>query len=214
MAAAYGLARIDFHELWIDVLNRVEALGDSAVWVFAGIYVAATVLLLPSTLLDLGAGAIFGVVKGALLVSTAALAGASASFLIARYLLRGWLLERLGHDKRFHRIDHATEVHGWKIVGLSRLSPLFPFWLLNYVFGLTRVPFAHFLLATWLGMLPLAVAYAYVGSFAVNLATLGSGERSPVEWAIYGVGFVTTAALTIVIARWARAAFEADLEET
>lgn len=112
LAAAGAISRVDFGEAWIDVLNWVESLGGSAVWVFAAIYMVASVLLVPSTLLDIGVGALFGVVRGTLVLSASSLVGASMSFFVARYLLRGRLLERFRRDTRFVRVDHATERHG------------------------------------------------------------------------------------------------------
>jgi uncharacterized membrane protein YdjX (TVP38/TMEM64 family) len=85
--------------------------------------------------------------------------------------------------------DDAVAAQGWKIVGLTRLSPVFPFNLLNYAFGLTQVKLKHYVIASWLGMLPGTIMYVYIGSLAGDLATLGSGERirTPGEWVLYGV---------------------------
>ena len=199
--AALPLA-FDVGALWNGIVSWLRALGPAAAAVFVGIYVTTAVLLIPSTMLDFGAGAIFGVVWGSVLVSLAALAAATASFVTARLVGREWLLRRLAADPRFARLDEAVRREGWKIVILARLSPIFPFWLLNYGFGLTRLPLGHFVLATWLGMLPLVVLYVWTGSVVTRLA--GTGQAQTLEWVLYGTGLAATAALTVVVTRMAR----------
>ena len=100
-----------------------------------------------------------------------------------------------------------------KPVVLTRLSPLFPFNLLNYAFGITAVPFSHYLLASWIGMLPGTLMYVYIGSAAGSLAQLGAGNRSasPAQWAFYGVGLAATIAVTFFITAMARRALNAKV---
>ena len=107
---------------------------------FVLLYVVVTVLLLPAVVLTLGAGALFGVAWAFVTVSIAATLGATAAFLVGRYLARGWVARRVAASARLGAIDAAVAREGWKIVLLTRLSPAFPFVLLNYAFGLTRVP--------------------------------------------------------------------------
>jgi uncharacterized membrane protein YdjX (TVP38/TMEM64 family) len=97
---------------------------------------------------------------------------------------------------------------GWKIVLLTRLSPIFPFNLLNYAYGLTRVNLKHYFWASWIGMMPGTVMYVYIGSLAGDLASLGAGThtRTPAEWVLYGVGLLATVTVTIFVARLARRA--------
>lgn len=198
-------------------LEWIARLGPWAPMAFAALYVVVTVALLPAWLLTLGGGVVFGVVKGVAIVSVSATSGAAAAFLIGRHLARGWISRKLEGNARFRAIDDAVAREGWKIVLLVRLSPVFPFTLLNYAFGLTRVPFAHYLLASWIGMLPGTAMYVYIGSLAGSLAALGQGGRSrtPAEWALYGVGLVATAAVTAVVTRLARRALakQAHLED-
>ena len=189
-------------------LDRIRDLGPWGPAIFVLLYIAATVLLLPGSVLTLGAGAVFGLAKGAVLVSIAATLGATAAFLVGRYLARGWVAVKIQRYPRFAAIDRAVAREGWKIVGLTRLSPVFPFNLLNYAFGLTRVSLRDYVLASWIGMMPGTVMYVYVGSLAGDLATLGGGSRArtPAEWALYVVGLLATVAVTVSVTRMAREA--------
>ncbi|MBI4422878.1 MAG: TVP38/TMEM64 family protein [Elusimicrobia bacterium] len=203
VAAIRSLALQD----WLTLL--AERAGDSGPLGAAGFvlaYVAACVLLVPASLLTLAAGAAFGLLPGVALVSVGATAGATAAFLIGRHLARAWVRGRVERDPRFARIDRAVGREGWKIVLLTRLSPAFPFTLLNYAFGITAVGLREYVLASWLGMLPGTFLYVYLGSLARDLASAGAGQssRSPAEWALLLVGLAATAAVTIFIARLAR----------
>ena len=194
-------------------LAWIEGSGPLAPMLFVALYVAACVFLLPGAILTLGAGALFGVVKGALVAWTGATLGCAAAFLVGRYFARDWVARRIGGDKRFRAVDEAVGREGWKIVGLLRLSPVFPFSLLNYAFGLTRVSFRDYLLASAVGMIPGALMYVYLGSLAGDLATLGTGgrTRTTAEWVLYGVGLVATVAVTIAVTRIARRALDARI---
>ncbi len=195
------------------VLDGIEQLGIWGPVLFIGIYIAATVFMVPGSVLTLGAGAVFGVAWGSIYVSVGATLGATTAFLVGRYLARDWVKRKVEGSERFAAIDKAVEREGWKIVGLTRLSPVFPFNLLNYAFGLTKVRFWHYVGASWIGMMPGTVLYVYLGSIA-KAATV-SGERSPGEWALYGVGLVATIAVTVYVTRIAKKALanKADLPE-
>lgn len=171
--------------------------------VFIGVYVVATILLIPGSVLTLGAGAAFGLAWGSACVSIAATVGASCAFLIGRHLTRDFIGKKIQGDARFAAIDRAVAQEGWKIVALARLSPLFPFTLLNYAFGLTHVNFWHYVAASWAGMLPGTVMYVYLGSVA-NAATVRS--LSTAEWVFYGLGLAATILVTIQVTRLAREA--------
>jgi uncharacterized membrane protein YdjX (TVP38/TMEM64 family) len=189
-------------------LDWIRDLGPWGPVIFVLLYIAATVLLLPGSVLTLGAGAVFGLVKGAALVSVAATLGATAAFVVGRYLAREWVAGKIERYPRFAAIDRAVAREGWKIVGLTRLSPVFPFNLLNYAFGLTRVSLRDYFFASWIGMMPGTVMYVYVGSLAGDLAALGAGSRArtPAEWTLYLVGLLATVAVTVYVTRLARAA--------
>jgi len=185
----------------------VESLGTAGALVFALGYALAVVSFIPGSVLTLAAGAIFGLAKGTALVMFGATLGAAAAFLIARHLARDAVARRLEGDPRFAAIDRAIEAQGRRIVFLLRLSPAFPFSLLNYALGLTRVRLADYLIAS-LGMLPGTLLYVYSGKVAGELAAVaGAGSaRSPAEYALLGVGFLATLLVTLQITRIARRA--------
>jgi uncharacterized membrane protein YdjX (TVP38/TMEM64 family) len=189
-------------------LDGIAALGPWGAALFVVLYVAATVLFLPGWILTLGAGAVFGLGRGVVIVSLSATLGATAAFLVGRYLAREWVAKRIEGNPRFRAIDHAVAREGWKIVGLTRLSPVFPFNLLNYAFGLTRVSLRDYVVASWIGMLPGTVMYVYLGSLAGSLAAVGQGRgaRSSAEWGLYAVGFLATIGVTVYVTRLARRA--------
>ncbi|HEY6000924.1 MAG TPA: TVP38/TMEM64 family protein [bacterium] len=191
-------------------LAWVAGLGPAGAVAFVAIYVAACVLMLPGSVLGLGAGAIYGVARGTAIVSVASTLGATAAFLVGRHLARGWVARRIAGNPRFAAIDAAVGREGWKIVGLTRLSPVFPFNLLNYAYGLTSVRLRDYVLASWAGMLPGTLLFVYLGSLAGSLATLGAAEarRSPAQWALFGVGLAATVAVTVLVTRIARRALD------
>lgn len=209
VAVALVAARyLPVQDLLRDALAWIEGQGPAGAVVFALLYILACVLFLPGSLLTLGAGVIYGVVKGTILISVASTLGATAAFLVGRYLARGWVARRVAANPKFQAIDDAVGREGWKIVGLTRLSPVFPFNLLNYAYGVTKVSLRDYFFASWIGMFPGTVMYVYLGSLAGNLATLGTpgGQRTPAQWALYGVGLLATAAVTVYVTRLAKAA--------
>ena len=115
--------------------------------------------------------------------------------------------QKIAGNRTFRAIDDAVAKEGWKIVGLTRLSPVFPFTLLNYAFGLTRVSFRDYLLASWIGMIPGTILYVYVGS--VGRAVTEAGERSTAQWVLFAVGLLATLLVTVVITRSAKRALAA-----
>jgi uncharacterized membrane protein YdjX (TVP38/TMEM64 family) len=201
-----------FHiqDLLIKTLTWIAGLGTAAPILFIIIYILACVLFIPGSILTLSAGIIFGVVKGSIIVSISATLGATCAFLAGRYLARDWIAKRIEGNPKFKAIDEAVAKEGWKIVGLVRLSPIFPFNLLNYAFGLTSVSLRHYFFASWIGMLPGTVMYVYIGSLAGDLAKIGAGGRirTPAEWALYVVGLIATIIVTILVTRLARRALE------
>jgi len=199
---------LDIQELFQVALAWISDLGSWGPVFFIVLYILATILFLPGLIPTMAAGLLFGVLQGTLLVSISSISGATIAFLIGRYLAREWVAGKIQGNQKFEAIDVAVAQEGWKIVGLTRLSPVFPFNLLNYAFGLTQVSLKDYFLASWIGMLPGTVMYVYIGSLAGDLATLGSGERSrtPAEWALYGVGMMATVVLTLYITRIAQRA--------
>ena len=178
-------------------------------------YVLATVAFVPGSVLTLGAGAIFGLGQGVVLVFIGATLGASAAFLVSRYVARTAIERRLARNPRFTAIDRAVEAEGRRIVFLLRLSPVFPFNLLNYALGLTRIRFRDFLVAS-LGMLPGTELYVYYGKVLGDVAHLAGGprmEKGSGYYVILVLGLLATVAVTTIIARIARRALTAHEPE-
>ena len=151
-------------ELFRSILVGIERLGAWGPIAFVFLYILATVLFLPGSIVTLGAGVLFGVVAGSVYVSIASTVGATAAFLIGRYLARDWVVRKIKGNQTFQAIDDAVAEGGWRIVGLTRLSPIFPFNMLNYAFGLTQVSLRDYFFASWIGMMPGTVMYVYLGS--------------------------------------------------
>jgi uncharacterized membrane protein YdjX (TVP38/TMEM64 family) len=176
--------------------------------VFVVGYALATVAFVPGSVLTLAAGAIFGLVKGTLLVFTAATLGAIAAFLVARHVARDAVARRIEGDARFAAIDRAVELQGRRIVFLLRLSPVFPFNLLNYALGLTRVRLRDYAVAS-LGMLPGTLLYVYSGKVVGEVAALAGGgemQRGTGYYLSWGIGLAATALVTVLVTRIARRA--------
>ncbi len=186
----------------------VGSLGPLGPVVFVVGYALAVVAFVPASILTLGAGAIFGLWKGVALVLLAATLGAGLAFLVARYLARGAVERRIAGNPRFAAIDRAVEEQGRRIVFLLRLSPAFPFTLLNYALGLTRVRFGDYLVAS-AGMLPGTFLYVYYGQVLGLAAAVAGGagrEKGVADWALLGLGLVATIVVTTLVTRLARRA--------
>jgi uncharacterized membrane protein YdjX (TVP38/TMEM64 family) len=204
VALVLALKYLHVQDLLKSGLDWIGKLGPWGPVIFVGLYVVATVLFVPGSVLTLGAGAVFGVALGSVCVSISATLGATAAFLVGRYLARDAIARKIEKHEKFVTIDRAVAEEGWKIVLLTRLSPVFPFTLLNYAFGLTRVKLSHYVLASWLGMIPGTVMYVYLGSL-VNVGA-GHRQRTTGEWILYGVGLLATVAVTVFVTRLARRA--------
>ena len=193
---------------WLTRFNYwVAQLGVWGILLFILVYVLATVLFFPASILTIGAGFIFGVVSGTIIVSIAATVGAAFAFLIARYLARDQIEQKIAGNPRFKRIDRAIGERGAKLVFLLRLSPLIPFNLSNYFYGLTSLRFWPYVLASWIGMIPGTLLYVYLGAAGkagFNSATGHPSARSPLEYAFFGIGLIATVAVTIWVTRMAR----------
>jgi uncharacterized membrane protein YdjX (TVP38/TMEM64 family) len=201
-----------------DVLSSfvawVRRAGTWGALVFGLVYVVATVLMLPGSVLTLGAGFLYGPLWGSLLVSPASVAGATLAFLLSRGRARGWVEQRMGSRPRFVAVDRAIEQEGFKTVVLLRLSPVFPFVLLNYALGLTKVRTSHYVLGSALGMLPGTVFFVYTGSLVQNVATLAQGQAPSGGFGkqlFLVLGLVATFVVTWSITRAARRALDRSL---
>lgn len=201
IAAAWLLLPLD---AWFRAFNQwVQELGAVGGLIFGAVYVLATVLLLPASPLSIAAGLTFGLAWGFVLVSVSATLGAAAAFLVARYLARHHVEKMVRQRPRFQAVDRAISEDGWKVVVLLRLSPLVPFNLQNYFYGLTDVRFWHYVAATFFGIMPGVLLYVYIG--AAGRAVTGEGFGGAAQWALFAAGLIATLVVTVLVTRKARA---------
>ena len=200
VAAAVGLP---LREWLVEGADWAEHHHYAAGSLFIVAYTVAAVLAVPGTILTLGAGFVFGLATGAPLVSAASLLGSTAAFLLARFCMRDWVAKRVARSPRLQAVVAATRHNGFTIVLLARLSPLLPYNVLNYLFGLTAVGFRDYVLGSWIGMLPATVLYVYIGSLTKTVAALPAANVDA-AWprrVLLVAGFLATVGLTALIAR-------------
>ena len=189
----------------------IESLGIWGPVALGIIYVFATILFVPGTILTLVAGAVFGLVTGFITVSIASVVGASLAFLIARYFARDKVASMAENNRHFDAIDKAIEEGGWKVVGLLRLSPAIPFNVQNYLYGLTKVKFWPYVLTSWIAMMPGTFMYIYLGNVS-GAALGGDQEKSVGQWVLLGVGLLATVAVTVYITKLAKSKLDEDVD--
>lgn len=209
-ALALAAKAFDLRQLLQGTLDWIGSLGAWGPVIFIAIYIIATVLLIPGSILTLGAGALFGIVYGSIYVTIAATLGATCAFFVGRQLARGSVAKKIEGNAKFKAIDDAVAREGWKIVGLTRLSPILPFTLLNYAFGLTRVSLRDYFFASCIGMIPGTILYVYLGSLIGSVASVGAKARTrtPAEWGLYVFGLLATVGVTVYVTRVARRALD------
>src|SRR5260221_9552953 len=186
----------------------VNSLGVWGPFVFILGYIVAAVAFVPGVLLTLAAGAIWGIFPGVLYVFVAAVLGSTAAFLVARHLARAVIERRMAGNARFAALDRAVGEQGRKLVFLLRLSPVFPFNILNYALGLTSIRFVDYVLAS-VGMLPGTFLYVYYGKIIGDLAALAGGvatEKGTEYYLFLVVGLLATILVTAFVTRMARTA--------
>lgn len=189
-------------------LKWVQDLGFWAPFFVVLFYIVACVLLLPGGIVTIGAGFVLGLVRGVITVSIGSTLGACAAFLVGRYLARGWIERKTTGHPKFAAIDEAVARQGFKIVLLTRLSPIFPFNLQNYAYGLTKVSFWRYALASWIGMLPGTIVYVYIGSAAKSLteAVAGTTAHDRLNQILFWVGLAATIVVVAYVSRLAQKA--------
>lgn len=215
LATAAGLAFVFPVRDWLVTgLDWIDTHRSVAWLVYVVVYVVATVLLVPGSILTLAAGFFFGLLLGVVVVSAGSVIGATCAFVVGRFFVRDWVAQRTERLPKFRALDKATAHDGFTVVLLARLSPLFPFNLLNYALALTSVRLEHYVVASWIGMLPATILYVYVGTLAASLATIASGdiETGLAGRALLALGFLATVALTVIVTRRATRALGAELE--
>ena len=211
-AAAAALAWLPLGEAMATTLEAVRGLGAWGPLALIVVYVVATILFVPGAVLTVGAGFLFGVPLGVPLISLASVLAASAAFAIGRTVARRWIEAKVAANRRFRALDEAIGRHGFKIVILMRLSPIFPYALTNYAFAVTRIPFRDFLLASWIGMLPGTLLYVWLGSALKSVAEIVTGQYQggAAQSVFLVVGLLATVAATVYLTRLARAALAAE----
>ena len=186
-------------EQWTEWMRQsmawIEQTGPVGwVW-FIVLYTLSCVLFLPGSVLSVGAGAVYGFWGGTALVSLASVAGALANFVSARFLLRGLMERRFAGSKKFQALNHVAVKDAWRMVILTRLSPILPHSLVSCAFGLSRIRSWRFLLASWIGFFPISAAYSYSGS-VLGKATKAGLHQGSWAWAIYALEIGLTIAVT------------------
>ena len=196
-------------EAWTAWMEQSMLWIEQSGWVgwiwFIVLYTLSCVFFLPGSVLSFGAGAVYGFWQATVLVSLGSVAGALANFISARYLLRGWMERKFGQGPKFRAVNKAVTHEGWKLVILTRISPVLPHSLVSCAFGLSRISFWRYLLASWLGFLPLSAAYAYAGA-VIGKAAKGGIHQGPWAWAAYAVEIAITILITVWITRVAHKA--------
>ena len=169
------------------IQNWIEEADNAAPLLFMLVYIVGTVFFFPGAVLTLLGGALFGPVLGTVYNLTAATIGAMLSFLVSRYLASDWVEKKTGG--RLKQLINGVENEGWRFVAFTRLVPLFPFNLLNYSLGLTKIKFSHYSIATYIFMLPGAIAYTYLGYIGKEAATGGDGliQKAMLALALLGL---------------------------
>lgn len=198
---------------WLRFLREwIDSIGLWGPLAFVGIYFLASLLLLPGAAMTSLGGLLFGLGWGTVWVVVASNIAANVAFLIGRYFARDAVARRIEGNEKFAAVDRAVGNDGWKIVALTRLSPVFPFVLLNYAFGLTSVKWSHYALASLFGMLPGTVMYVYIGSLGQLAAESDEAGTGKVVMTV--LGLVATIVVTVLITKRARKALaeRADIE--
>ncbi|MBE9222538.1 TVP38/TMEM64 family protein [Cyanobacterium stanieri LEGE 03274] len=203
--------------LWNQMLTGIKEMGFWGFILFIAIYNIATLLFIPGSLLTMKGGCLYGVIWGTIYVSIAAILGAIFAFLLGRYFCRNWVLRKLDQYPKIKAIKKAVTQEGWKIVLLMRLSPLFPFNLLNYLLGITDISFRDYFIGS-LGIFPGVFAYVYLGSLAVDLSSVNQSYYSDnndhhIMFLILRIiGLIATLLLTVYLNKLAKKALKHNLE--
>lgn len=188
LVIAGGAAGIWLFDGAINAQSLAAVVAGLGIWApigFVALYAVATVAMVPGSLLDLAGGALFGPYFGSLLDLTGGSLGAALAFLVGRYLARDWVEARGG--PRTQNIMHNVQADGWQFVAFVRLVPIFPYNVMNYLLGLTRIPFHHYIAATVVFMAPSTLVYTYIGHAGREAV---AGDTDNVRYALLGIGLL------------------------
>lgn len=188
-------------ETWTSWMEQSMLWIEQSGWVgwvwFIVLYTFSCVFFLPGSVLSFGAGAVYGFGPATILVSLGSVAGALANFVSSRYLVRGWFERKFGKGPKFRALNRAVTLEGWRLVILTRISPVLPHSLVSCAFGLSRIRFWRYLVASWVGFLPISAVYAYAGA-VIGRAAKGGIHQGPWAWVVYTVEL----GLTVLISIW------------
>jgi uncharacterized membrane protein YdjX (TVP38/TMEM64 family) len=204
------MAQLPMRKMMEPIHGFIRGMGAPGMAAYGALYVVATILLVPGSVLTMAAGMIFGLLWGTITALFASTAGAALAFLIARYVARDRVARMADRHPNFGAVDRAVSEGGWKIVGLMRLFPVIPFNLQNYLYGLTGIRFWTCVLTSWVAMLPGTFIFVYLGYLArAGVETAADGEGAGVwMWAARIAGFAATAAVTLYVTKLAREAIK------
>ena len=207
---------LDIKAFWQISLQWVEQLGFWGYLLFIFIYNIATIFLIPGSILTIKGGCLYGLFLGTIIVLIAAILGAIASFLLGRYYCRDWVNHQLKKYPTLQKIDQVVAKEGWKIVFLTRLSPILPFNLLNYFFGITDITLRDYIIGSF-AIVPGTLMYVYIGSLLRDLSIYepsnfdANPETQTLIWLMRFLGLIATIALTIYSVKIARKTINQDI---
>lgn len=206
---------LPFEKWLISVLEWTKGMGIWGPVVVASLYAAGAILFLPGSFMTMAAGFLFKVVLGTITVSVGSTIGACAAFMVARTFGRKWIAARIVKSRQFTAFDQAVKHHAFKVILLTRLSPAFPYNMLNYAFGLTKIEFWKYAFGSWIGMIPPTIMYTYFGSGLRSLTEIAAGrpENSPSERIFFWAGLAVTIVATLFIANLARKALQQKIQD-
>jgi uncharacterized membrane protein YdjX (TVP38/TMEM64 family) len=204
------VGHFEFDNLWLVVLQKIQASGLWGVIIFMLVVSLSVIGMLPSVLLTLGAGMLFGLIKGSIIVVFSESIGALVAFWMGRKIFRARLSTLLKNRTRLRAILELPSPRDWRLVAVTRMLPFFPFKLSNYLFGITPVSGKSFFIGTVVGLWPITLFNVYLGSVAADLISLQSegGSTTPFQWFLYALGLTCTGVVMLVAIR--RATREVD----
>lgn len=191
-------------------MEWIQQSGWLGVLWFIVLYTFTCVVFLPGSVLTVGAGAVYGFWFSTTLVAVSSTVGAVVNFLTSRYLLHRWVQKKIGHSAQYAAMQAAIGNDGWKLIMISRISPVVPHSLVSYAAGLTDMSFWRYTIASFIGFIPISAAYAYAGAIVGKTVrtTIGHTPHDPVKWAFYILGLIATIAVLIPSTRAATRAWK------
>lgn len=215
LALGYLALNYPLVEWLVGYANWARANPWQSVPLFLLVYVVVTVLMAPGWVLTVFGGYLYGWLAGTAVVSLASLLGALAAFVAGRLLVRDWVSERASRFPRFNALDRAIAHRGFEVVFLTRVSAVFPYNLLNYLYSVTRIGIGRYALATWLGMLPVIALYVFAGATADDILALARGETEMGSLGVVAaiVAVLAVVLVVVILTRTASRMLERDLAE-